>query len=149
MATVHYPNFDYVSSGVKCNISMNALNERIDRAQYWLDNQIMTDMVPLMPFRTGTFINLTRMNTASTAGTGEIFAAAPPYGRFLYYGKVMADPETGSPWARKGAKKVVTDRPLRFGYPQAVPQWFEVAKQQHLQEWISGANDIIGGVVNV
>lgn len=147
MATQHYPNFSVVSANVKCNINMDALNERIDRAQYWLDNQIMNDMTPLMPFRTGIFINLTKMNTAATAGTGEITAAAPPYGRFLYYGKVMVDPLTGSPWARKGAKKVVTDRPLKFGYPQAVPEWFEVAKQQHLSDWVNGVNDIIGGKV--
>lgn len=126
---------------VKAEIHLDHINGNLTRAQYALDNQVMTDMVPLMPHNTGAFVNLTRAVSSAEAGSGLVCAAAPPMGRFLYEGKVMVDPETGSPWARKGAKKVVTDRPLKYSNPKAVPHWFEVAKDEHLKEWIKVVED--------
>ena len=79
---VHYPNFSIVEGDVKVNIDFGKVSDRINQAQYWLDNQIMTDMVPMMPHQTGTLVNLTRARSASVAGTGMVYAAAGPYGRF-------------------------------------------------------------------
>ena len=138
------PDVDVKADGVHVHIDTSIYDGRIKAAQYWLDSQIMTDMVPLMPHQTGTFINVTRAQSAALAGTGKVVAAAPPMGRFLYEGKVMVDPETGSPWARPGAKKVVTDRPLKYSNPRAVPHWFDAAKEAHLQEWIDGVKEKIG-----
>lgn len=115
----------------------NAENN-VNRAQYLLDSQIMDDMVPFMPMRDGLFIATTRAMSQAIAGTGQVVAAAPPFGRFLYEGKVMVDPLTGSPWARKGAKKVVTDRPLKYSkgsHPQAQARWFEAAKRKNMGDW--------------
>lgn len=126
-------------------LNTDRLNKNLGRAQRWLDNQIMTDMVPLMPMNTGDFIDLTRTQSAALAGSGRVIAGAAPTGRFLYEGKVMVDPETGSPWARKDAKKVVTDRPLSYSDPNARPEWFEVAKDKHLKEWIDGVGDVMKG----
>lgn len=137
------PDIDVEADGVHINIDTSIYDGRIKDAQYWLDSQIMTDMVPLMPHQTGTFINVTRAQSAALAGTGKVVAAAPPMGRFLYEGKVMVDPETGSPWARPGAKKIVTDRPLKYSNPSAVPRWFDAAKETHLQEWIDGVKEKI------
>lgn len=109
-----------------------------NRAQYLLDSQIMEDMVPFMPMRDGLFIATTRAMSQAIAGTGQVVAAAPPFGRFLYEGKVMVDPLTGSPWARKGAKKVVTDRPLKYSkgsHPQAQAHWFDAAKRKNMGDW--------------
>ena len=105
----------------------------------------MNDMVPYMPHRDGTFVNLTRMRSSALQGTGKVVAGAPPQGRFLYEGKVMVDPVTGSPWARKGAKKVVTERPLTYSNPQATPHWFDTAKDAHGKSWIKGVKRIAGG----
>lgn len=137
------PDIDVKADGVHIHIDTSIYDGRIKDAQYWLDSQIMTDMVPLMPHQTGTFINVTRAQSAALAGTGKVVAAAPPMGRFLYEGKVMIDPETGSPWARPGAKKIVTDRPLKYSNPSAVPRWFDAAKETHLQEWIDGVKEKI------
>ncbi len=137
------PDIDIETEGVHIHIDTSIYDGRIRDAQYWLDSQIMTDMVPLMPHQTGTFINVTRAQSAALAGTGKVVAAAPPMGRFLYEGKVMVDPETGSPWARPGAKKIVTDRPLKYSNPSAVPRWFDAAKETHLQEWIDGVKEKI------
>lgn len=141
----HYPQISIVEADVKVNIDFNKISDRIGQAQFWMDNQIMTDMVPLMPYQTGTLVNLTRARSAAVAGAGMVYAAVGPYGRFQYMGKVMVDPVTNSPWARKDAKKVLTDKNLTYGNPEAVPKWFDEAKKLHGQEWIQGVTDIIGG----
>lgn len=141
----HYPQISIVEADVKVNIDFNKISDRIGQAQFWMDNQIMTDMVPLMPHQTGTLVNLTRARSAAVAGAGMVYAAVGPYGRFQYMGKVMVDPVTNSPWARKDAKKVPTDKNLTYGNPEAVPKWFDEAKKLHGQEWIQGVSDIIGG----
>lgn len=141
----HFEKYSYYARGVGIEIDFSRIEALYQRAQYWLDSQIMTDMVPLMPHMTGTFINVTRMASAALAGSGKVIAAASPMGRFLYMGKVMVDPDTNSPWARPGAKKVVTDRPIVYSNPRAVPLWFERAKELHKNEWIRGVKSIIGG----
>ena len=141
----HYPQISIVEADVKVNIDFNKISDRIGQAQFWMDNQIMTDMVPLMPYQTGTLVNLTRARSAAVAGAGMVYAAVGPYGRFQYMGKVMVDPVTNSPWARKDAKKVLIDKNLTYGNPEAVPKWFDEAKKLHGQEWIQGVSDIIGG----
>ena len=69
-----------------------------------------------------------------------------PYARFLYYGKVMVDPQTGSTFAPKGGTKVLTDRDLVFSkamHPQAQSHWFEASKAQNLDKWIRVAKKAV------
>ena len=134
-----------VSGDIKADVSLNRFENQFQEAQFWLDGQVMTDMVPYMPHRDGAFVNLTRMRSAALQGTGKVVAGAPPQGRFLYEGKVMVDPVTGSPWARKGAKKVVTERPLTYSNPKATPHWFDTAKDAHGKAWVKGVKRIAGG----
>lgn len=143
--TFHFPGFSLVQGDVKVDVSLNRFEEQFQKAQYYLDSQIMNDMVPYMPNRDGTLINLTRLQSAALAGSGKVVAAAPPTGRFLYEGKVMVDPVTGSPWARKGAKKVVTERPLTYSNPKVTPHWFDTEKEAHGKAWIKGVKRIAGG----
>lgn len=143
--TFHFSGFSIVSGDIKADVSLNRFENQFQEAQFWLDGQVMTDMVPYMPHRDGTFVNLTRLQSAALAGTGKVIAAAPPQGRFLYEGKVMIDPVTGSPWARKGAKKVVTERPLTYSNPKATPHWFDTAKDAHGKAWVKGVKRIAGG----
>lgn len=141
----HFPDITIVRSGVKIKVSMERFEKQLKRAQYALDSQIMTDMVPYMPHVTGTFINTTRGMSATLAGSGQVIAAAPPMGRFLYMGVVMVDPATGSPYARLGAKKVVTGRELKYSNPKATAMWFETAKAKHGESWIKLAKKKAGG----
>lgn len=136
MATPKIKGFSYADGNVKASLHFKHFNENLARAQFALDTQIMNDMTRYMPKNTGALIALTRARSVSTAGTGLVCAAAGPYGRFQYYGKVMIDPVTGSPFARKGAKKVVTDRPLTYSNPEARPKWFEAAKDENLNKWV-------------
>lgn len=143
--TFHFPGFSIVSGDIKADVSLNRFEKQFQKAQFWLDGQVMNDMVPYMPHRDGIFVNLTRMRSAALQGTGKVVAGAPPQGRFLYEGKVMVDPVTGSPWARKGAKKVVTERPLTYSNPKATPHWFDTAKDAHGKAWVKGVKRIAGG----
>ena len=68
-----------------------------------------------------------------------------PYARFLYGGLVMVDPVTRSPWARPGAKKVVTDRKLTFSQPGATDHWFDAAKAANIDYWLSEVKRRAGG----
>lgn len=143
--TFHFPGFSIVSGDIKTDVSLNRFEKQFQEAQYYLDGQVMNDMVPYMPHRDGIFVNLTRMRSAALQGTGKVVAGVPPQGRFLYEGKVMVDPVTGSPWARKGAKKVVTERPLTYSNPKATPHWFDTAKEAHGKAWVKGVKRIAGG----
>lgn len=46
------------------------------------------------------------------------------YSRYLYFGKVMVDPNTGSAWAGDRVKKVITDKKLTFKNGRT-DHWFE------------------------
>lgn len=141
----HFGNYSVVKGNIKVNVDWSRFKKQFELAQYQLDTSIMTCMIPYMPRNTGTFINLTKARSAAMAGTGEVCAGAPPYGRFLYMGKVMVDEETGSPWARAGAKKVVTDRDLNYSNPQATPKWFDTAKTNHGKQWVEMVKKTAGG----
>lgn len=133
------------SSDVELEVDLSRFERQYEKAQYALDSMVMTSMVPHMPHQTGTFINVTKAQSAALAGSGLVVAAAPPMGRFLYEGKVMVDPVTNSPWARPGAKKVVTDKDLNYSNPKATPHWFDTAKEKHGESWVKAVKKIAGG----
>lgn len=108
------------------------LTDMATRAEHTLAQQIKKDTAPFVPFLTGSLDQRTQV-------VGNTVVYPGPYARFLYYGKVMVDPETGSPWARAGATKVVTDRNLVFTtafHPQAQSYWFEASKALNLPKWL-------------
>lgn len=133
-------------------LDLTRFGPQISRAQYELDSMVMADMVPLMPMQTATFINVTKAMSAAYAGTGKVVAAAPPMGRFLYKGKTMVDEKTGSPWARKGARKVLvsqyggkTNAQPNLTYTRGQSHWFEEAKKRKSKKWIAHVKKTAGG----
>lgn len=139
--------------GYDMTIDLSRFGKQISKAQFELDSMVMTDMVPYMPMETGLFIDVTRAMSAAYAGTGRVVAAAPPFGRFLYEGKTMVDVKTGSPWARRGAKKVLVSqysgktnaRPnLTFANGRS-DHWFDKAKDTSGDEWIRKTKKTGGG----
>lgn len=138
-----FPDYHFDAGGVTIRIDMKRPNDNLRKAQIWLEQQVMNDMLPVMPLRTGSLQQRTRAMNTVMLGSGKVWAAAPPYGRFLYGGKVMVDPDTGSPWARKGAKKVLTDRNLNFSRPGAVARWFAAIKPSKLPQWKAWVEKII------
>ena len=103
-----------------------------DRAEHAVAVQMEKDTRPFVPALSGSLMNKTRVE-------GNVVIYPGPYARFLYYGKVMVDPDTGSPFAQKGAVKVLTDKDLVFNKsvnPQAQAHWFEASKAQNLEKWM-------------
>lgn len=139
------------------DIKLGRFTRQFHKAQFMLDSEIMTDMVPYMPMVTSTFINTTKAMSAAIAGTGYVYAAAPPYGRFLYEGKTMVSPTTGSTWAELGEKKVLVSQyagvtnareDLTYNkqfHPKAQAKWFEASKAVHGRTWIKNAKRLAGG----
>lgn len=133
---------------IELDVDLSRFEKQYEKAQFALDSAVMTDMVPYMPMVTGTFINVTKGLSAAIAGSGTVYAAAPPFGRFLYEGKVMVDPQTNSPWARKGARKVTTNKDLEYTkppHPDVTDHWFDTAKKNHGDAWVKLAKQIAGG----
>lgn len=159
--TKHFKGFSVVKGNIRIEVKFDRFGKQFDDAQFALDSAVMTSMVPFMPMNEGTFINVTKEASAALAGTGTVVAAAPPQGRFLYEGKTMVDELTGSPWARKGAKKVLIrqytgDRELskslnenlnfnKAAHPNAQAHWFETAKKKDCKAWVKTVKKIAGG----
>lgn len=117
------------------------LEARVDPAEHIIALQIEKDTRPFVPMLTGSLTNRTKVD-------GNRIEYPGPYARFLYYGKVMVDPDTGSPWAKAGATKVVTDRNLVFTqdfHAQAQSHWIEASKAQNAEKWRRVAERAING----
>ena len=128
--TVHTDGMDTV---------MEALASACSRAEHAVAVQVEKDTAPFVPMLTGSLTQRTRVD-------GNQIVYPGPYARFLYYGKVMVDPSTGSTYAPKGGTKVVTDRNLVFNqtvHPQAQSHWFEASKAQNLDKWMRAAEKAV------
>lgn len=148
MARKHFKDFSVEKMNVKIKLDMSGLDEAIQRAQYALDGAIMHSMIPFMPKVNENFIERTVAKSASVQGTGIVYAGVGPEGRFLYEGKVMVDPVTGSTYARPGAKKIVTERELNYNKlanPDVQKEWFLAAKRKDMKEWEDAMNRAIKG----
>lgn len=140
-------DFHYDGANVKADINFGKWEEKHQNAQTILDQQIMQSMEPFMPFVTGNFVQNTKARSAVLAGSGQVCAAAPPYGRYLYEGKVMIEstgqhafyiPEVG--WRHhKGSTLIPTDKDLHFTdtfHPEVRAHWFDAAKERFKDQWI-------------
>lgn len=148
--------FSCSADGLHAVVDIQAFNARVREAQQWLGDRVLEDCKACMPLGSGNTGGLQQRSHTEDDGKRVVFPG--PYARYLYYGKVMVDRETGKgprkiPMSsgdyilrfRKGAKLIATNRPLKYSDPQAVPEWFEHAKRKYEQLWIDGVNEIIGG----
>lgn len=101
------------------------------RAENVLAWQVLKDTSPFVPMRNGI------LNINSGVEDNVVYYRTP-YARFLYYGKLMVDPATGSAWARAGATKVLTDKDLVFStaaHAQAQSHWMEASLAMNKDKW--------------
>lgn len=118
--------------------------EPMGRVQKFIDQETIRLMAPYTPYRAGILEKSATLGTK--IGSGEINQVSP-YARFQYYGKVMVSSITGSPWARHGEKKILTDRDLvhdKSIHPMAGPFWFERMKADKKDEILEGARKVAG-----
>ena len=114
------------------------------KVQRFIDSEVIRLMTPYTPNLIGTLYKSAK--AVPRVGSGEIVQATP-YARFQYYGKVMVSPTTGSPWALKGEKKILTNRDLvhnKSKHPMAGPFWFERMKTDKKDEILEGARKAAG-----
>lgn len=98
------------------------LNGQVDKAQKWLDNEVLKDCQPFVPMRSG---NLMDSGVSGTKlGSGEVVYNAP-YAKKMYYGEHF--------------------RFSKLKHPQACAQWFEKAKSVHKGDWKDGVQKIVKG----
>lgn len=107
------------------------LERACTKAELALAEQVKADTSPFVPALTESLDNRTVIE-------GNQIVYPGPYARYLYYGKLMVDPNTGSSYAPKGGSKVTTDKNLVFNtetHGQAQSHWFEASKAQNMEEW--------------
>ena len=113
--------------GTEVTLEMKDLNQIIKNkgldkggdAQSFHTQNVLRRIKRYMPFRTGVTYKMTVVQT--DIHKPEIVTDAP-YGKYLFYGKVMVDPKTGAAgfmtsegWrSRKGCVKVLTERNLKY-----------------------------------
>ena len=104
------------------------------RAQKFTANELVKHAVPLMPF--GDAGGLIDAQESSYDDAMGMLVNKHPASRYLYYGKLMVDPDTNSSWASKGVKKELTETPLKYSTErnsQAGSEWLERAKKLRLR----------------
>ena len=155
--TTHFKGFSIIAGDLNVKLSLSRFDEQYKKAQYQLDGDVMNSMVPFMPMISGSFINTTRAASAAVQGSGQVYAAYGPQGRYLYEGKVMVDEVTGSPFARKGAKKVLVSQYAgktaakenidytHQAHPKAQDHWFDAAKAVDGKKWVRRVKATAGG----
>lgn len=153
----HFKKWSLVEGDIKVTLNMSRFEKQFQQAQYQLDGAVMNSMVPFMPMVTGSFVDTTRAASAAVQGSGEVYAAYGPQGRFLYEGKTMVDEVTGSTWARRGAKKVLVSQYggktnakenltyTRQAHPKAQSHWFDAAKEKDGKKWVKNVKETAGG----
>lgn len=114
------------------------------RAAHAVAVQIAKDTEPFVPARNKSLVNRTQVvdNTIIYPG---------PYARFIYYGKLMIDPDTGSAWARPGSTKVVTGTDLDIKtdvHSLAQSHWFEASKAMNKKNWVKVAEKAVERELN-
>lgn len=118
---------------------LDSLDEASNKAQHAVAVQAESDTSPYVPMLTGSLDMRTRV-------IDNMIVYPGPYARYLYHGKVMVDPETGSAYAPKGGTKVVTDKDLVFNkamHSQAQAYWFEASKAENMDKWLRVADKAV------
>ena len=139
----HFKSFTVITDSVDIKVDMKRLENNFNEAQFKLDSAIMTSMEPHMPMQSGQFIAVTKGMSAAIAGTGEVVAAAPPMGRFLYEGQAMVGVKSRSAWAKKGERKEPSGKSLT--YSRGGPKWFDKAKAKDGDNWVNLVKKTAGG----
>lgn len=112
---------------------------RFDNVQKFVDSECIRLMVKYTPARNNILYKSPTLGTK--IGSGHIYYQSP-YARYQYYGKLMVSSVTGSPYAKSGESKVLTDKELKYStsrHPQAQKLWFETMKTNHKEQILRGA----------
>lgn len=112
------------------------------KAEYAMATQILANTDPFVPASQSKSL----ANRAYVDPKDNSVVYPGPYAHYLYVGKLMVDPATGSPWASYGTTKVYTDKTLNISKavnPRATDHWFEASKAINKEKWVRVAGRAI------
>ena len=122
---------------VSIQIDTKRIDDNVRRAQDLLDQQVLNDMIPYMPYQQGAMRGATQVIEPGLISTNT------PYAHYQYMGELYLA-ENGSSWAQKGEAKYPTGRPLHYSKAGAADHWFEHAKQEHGDQWLDLVRKEVG-----
>ena len=122
---------------VKVSMDRNAVKMRIraasEKAVAELSKQVLADCNEFCPEDHGILINSSEIHSNFKKG---LLVWSTPYARYLYYGILMIDPVTRSPYAHKGARKILTNMELQYhGGKSPCKLWCEKAREMYNEDW--------------
>ena len=111
---------------VKADIDVRKNIAKVRDDDFWKfgANEWWKDITPYTPMETGTLFESVEIRPKEI----EYFA---PYAHYLYRGELMVDPDTGSSYAKQGAKKVYAGTPLvmsKARHSLATKEWDKAAE---------------------
>lgn len=133
------------SVGIKLDTSR--IDKNLREAQKLLNEQIVADCAPLIPFQQGALRN--SVNYPQGVYGGEI-EWNTPYAHYQYMGEVYGPniPIRDSSGNLTGyfspPKKNPTGRSLHYHTEGTTDHWFEEAKEQYNGDWVRLVKDTVG-----
>lgn len=132
------------SSGFTVKVKMNSTNKILKdhglnqdgRAVKFLRDDADRLMNPYIPMDNG----MLRRNKAYPSNHEIKYIS--PYAKYQYYGKLMLA-KNGSSWAKKGEKKVLTSRNLKYHTFGTGPKWNELMMQRNKNTLIKDVENFI------
>lgn len=130
---------------VEAHIDIPNQLRKIENPEFWEfgANEWWKLITPYTPAATGTMSESVRIK--GEIGTGLIEYTSPQ-AHYLYKGELMIDPETGSSYARAGAKKVYAGKDLNYSaakHPLASKEWDKAAEPTKKPELIGAMQDYV------
>lgn len=123
---------DKVVGGVGIKLDTSRLDKNIREAQRRLNEQIVADCDPYIPFQQGALRGSVRFPEGPYGGQIEWNT---PYAHYQYHGELYLT-EDGRSYADKYEQKFPTRKPLEQHMPGTTDKWFEEAKLRNKEQWI-------------
>lgn len=119
---------------VEANINIPADLRKVDNNTFWkyAASEWHRLISPYTPMRSGPLRNNVKINPKE-------IEYKSPYAHYIYKGELMVDPDTGSAWAKHGAKKVYAGKQLNISKeknPLASIEWDKAARPTQEPELI-------------
>ena len=137
------------------NVHIKFDTKRIDsnlkEAQKKLNEQIVEDCIPLMPFQQGALVESVSFPQGIEGGEIKWGNRNVPYAHYLYMGEVygpnipLKDAQGNIIGWTSPPKKSPTGRRLQYHTPGTSDHWFDRAKQEHLSDWVRLVKETAGG----
>lgn len=125
---------------VNIQLDTSRLEKNIAEAQKKLNEQVVADCTPLIPFQQGGLRGSVIYPEGIYGGEVEWNT---PFAHYQYMGELYLT-SYGSSFAQRGEKKYPAGVPLNYHTPGTGAQWFEVAKERNLSSWLNLARETAG-----